>query len=352
MPWRTSILILFLLCSAGALGQPRLALDEHDNRIVLIGNGLIEQERLGCYLEARLMRHALDHSIICRNLGWSGDTVWGDARPAGFQNPAGVDRLIKDAAEMKPSIIFVGYGSVESFDGDAGLPRFKEGYDALLDRLEKLTPTLVLLSPAIQENDPERNSDLERYTAAIGDIAAKRKLPFVDLFHPLADFKSKHPDIRLTSNGITLNDCGYWLVGEATERQLALDQAAFRGEITTGKGGTKIQLIEQSLPASPCPCKDLAVKAGHPISVPNLARGQWTLMDDGHEITTADAAKWAAGVTIPLESDRKLAEKFRQVIVASEKLFYRRSRPFNPGISRTSTRITRCTMHSLPSRTR
>jgi hypothetical protein len=258
--------------------------------------------------------------------------VWGDARPSGFQNPAGVNRLMKDATELKPTIIFVGYGFVESFDGAAGLARFKEGYEALLDRLGELTPTLVLLSPAIQENNPQRNSDLERYTTAISEIAAKRKRPFIDLFHFLTDFKSKHPDIRLTSNGITLNDCGYWLVGAATERQLKLDANPVRIESTftpTSKGKIKVQIGELSLPAAACPCRGLANEAGCPVGVPYLAPGQWTLMDDGNEITTADAAKWAAGVTVQLESDQKLAEQFRQAIVESGALFYRRSRPFN-----------------------
>jgi hypothetical protein len=326
---RTSVVALLLLCSAGAWGQPRLVLDDQDNRIVLVGNGFIEQERLSGYLEARLMRHGLNHSTTCRNLGWSGDSVTGDARPSGFQNPAGVNRLMKDAKELKPTIIFVGYGFVESFDGDAGLPRFKEGYEALLDRLGELTPTLVLLSPTIQEGDPQRNGDLERYTAAISEIAAKRKLPFVDLFHALSDFKSKHPDIRLTSNGITLNDCGYWLVGQATERQLKLEDRVESSFGPTNKGEIKIQIGELSLPVSASPCPDLTNEAGCPVIVPNLAPGQWTLMHFGNEIATADAAKWAAGVTVQLESDQELAEQFRQAIIESGALFYRRSRPFN-----------------------
>jgi hypothetical protein len=322
-----------------------LKLDDHDNRFVLIGNGLIEQERVTAYLEARLLRHGLNHSMTCRNLGWSGDTVWGDARPSGFENPAGVNRLIKDAGELKPTIIFVGYGFVESFDGDTGLPRFKEGYEALLDRLEKLTPTLVLLSPTIQENNPQRNSDLEHYVAAISEIASNRKLPFVDLFHPLADFKSAHPGPWLTSNGITLNDRGYWLVGEATERQLKLDADPWRinikadGQVVSTESTTvratptqhssKIQMTEHCLPIASCPCVAAPTDTTGSVRVANLGPGVWTLKCDGQEVKSADAAKWAAGVTIPLESDRKLAEQFRQAIVDSEELFYRRSRPFN-----------------------
>lgn len=344
---RIAILILSLLFSTAAVkAQPRPAIDDCDHRVVLIGSGLVEQERLTGYLEARLVRHGLDHAITCRNLGWSGDSVWGDARPSGFQNPAGVNRLVKDAAELKPTVIVVGYGFVESFEGEAGLAKFSEGYEALLDRLEKLTPSLVLLSPTIQEGDAERNADLERYTAAVSGIATKRMLPFVDLFHPLAEFKRAHPDLSLTSNGITLNECGYWLVGDEVERQLHLgDGGAWSVEVTAegkvtsaegaavivkaDRGALAIHLTERSLPLPPSPCRGVASETDGRLRVQNLPTGQWALNADGKEVASGDEKQWAAGMTIPLESDRHLAEELRGAIVGTEAQFYRRSRPFN-----------------------
>ncbi len=216
--------------------ESRLAFTERENRVVFIGNGFIEQERNFAYIEARLMRHSLDRAIICRNLGWSGDSVFGDARPAGYENPAGVGRLLKNTAALRPTAIFVGYGFIESFDGPAGIDRFIKGYDALLDELTKITPSIVLLSPAIQEGDAKRNSDLERYTAAVEQIAARRKIPYVDVFHPLADYGRAHPAVRLTSNGVTLNDCGYWLVAQEIERQLGMDAAPWSVKVTLVAG--------------------------------------------------------------------------------------------------------------------
>lgn len=346
MTLRIAILVLLLLFSAVARAQPRLNLDDRDHRVVLIGSGLVEQERRTGYLEARLVRHGLDHAITCRNLGWSGDSVLGDARPSGFQNPAGVNRLVKDASELKPTVIIVGYGFVESFEGEAGLAKFSQGYEALLDRLEKLTPSLVLLSPAIQEGDAQRNADLERYTAAISNVANKRNLPFVDLFHPLAEFKRAHPDQSLTSNGITLNECGYWLVGDEVERQLHLNDGGAwtadvtaEGKLVSAEGATvsakadqgtlAVHLTERSLPLSPSPCRGVAAGTDGRLKVENLPAGEWTLKADGKEVASGDEKQWAAGMTIALESDRHLAEELRGTIVGTEAQFYRRSRPFN-----------------------
>ena len=60
-------------------------------------------------------------NFTVRNLGWSGDTVWGEAR-AGFDPPAkGYERLISLTKELNPTVLLVSYGANESFEGEAGL---------------------------------------------------------------------------------------------------------------------------------------------------------------------------------------------------------------------------------------
>src|SRR5438034_787345 len=53
------------------------------DRVVLIGSTLIEREQRYGYWEAALTAANPDKTITFRNFGWSGDTVWGEAR-AGF----------------------------------------------------------------------------------------------------------------------------------------------------------------------------------------------------------------------------------------------------------------------------
>ncbi len=96
------------------------------DRVVLIGSTLIEREQRYGYWEAALTAANPDKNITFRNLGWSGDTVWGEAR-ADFGTAAdGYKHLIEHVKAEKPTVIIVGYGTNESFAGEAGLPKFRE----------------------------------------------------------------------------------------------------------------------------------------------------------------------------------------------------------------------------------
>src|SRR3954447_15615416 len=50
------------------------------DRVVWIGNTLVEREQRYGYWETALVAANADKRITVRNLGWSGDTVWGEAR--------------------------------------------------------------------------------------------------------------------------------------------------------------------------------------------------------------------------------------------------------------------------------
>ena len=111
---------LFVCCSLGVLAPAHAAekfsLRDGD-RVVLVGSTLIEREQRYGYWETALTRRYPDKSITFRNLGWSGDTVFGDAR-AGFGSQADGFRHLKDhVLALKPTVIIIGYGTNESFEG-------------------------------------------------------------------------------------------------------------------------------------------------------------------------------------------------------------------------------------------
>ncbi len=73
------------------------------DRVVLIGGTLIEREQRYGYWEAALTSRWPDRNITFRNLGWSGDTVFGEAR-AGFGAAAeGFAHLRQHVLELKPT---------------------------------------------------------------------------------------------------------------------------------------------------------------------------------------------------------------------------------------------------------
>jgi hypothetical protein len=134
LPAAPRLLVLLLLVLAFALPASAAHLELTDgDRVVLLGSTLIEREQTYGYWEAMLTSHFPTRNVIFRNLGWSGDTVWGESR-AGFGTAAdGYKALVEHVEALQPTVVIVGYGTVESFAGEPGLPRFIAGLNTLLD---------------------------------------------------------------------------------------------------------------------------------------------------------------------------------------------------------------------------
>jgi hypothetical protein len=104
--------------------KPRPFEFKDGDRVVWIGNTLVEREQRYGYWETALLAANADKKITFRNLGWSGDTVHAEARGRfDFANPdACFKQLVSLTLELKPTVIFVSYGTNESFEGQEGLP--------------------------------------------------------------------------------------------------------------------------------------------------------------------------------------------------------------------------------------
>jgi lysophospholipase L1-like esterase len=323
---------------------------KNGDRVVLLGDGFIEQERHHAHLETLLVSRHPGADVVVRNLGWGGDTVRGGARTGGYLNPEGLARLLKESSDLKPTVAFLGYGMNESFDGPQGLAGFIEGYEQLLAKLAPLKARLIVLSPTCHEDlgrplpDPaDHNRNLELYTAALKKLAAGHHLAFVDLFNPLQAAKQKTPALRLTTNGILLTEAGYALVARAVEKQLRIPDALWRLELErTGKvlacDGTKVEkvnvadgVLRFTTEDAVLPLPTVGTVAGDVqfLRVTGLPAGEHALTIDGQEIIRATAADWQRGVTISAGPAYADLEKLRAAIVRNNELFYRRWRPFN-----------------------
>lgn len=319
------LIVLLLTAQAHASKSATLALGDGE-RVLFIGNGFVENDQLNAYFETRLQRRVPNHTITFRYMGWSGDTVRAGARTAGFQVPQGMARLEKEAIAQKPTIIFLCYGMNESFDGPKGLDEFLRDYDKLLKALAPLKARIVIVGPTYHEDlgrpfpEPgEHNQHLKQYTEALSTFAKERKVPFVDLFHPLEAAKKADAKGVLTTNGILLTKEGYALAARAAEEQVGFEPV--RWEATFVKGG-KLRFEAKNLMLPIAGDKLL-------IRIADVPAGDVTLKIDAKEIARASAADWARGVAIdkgPIFDD---AEKLREAIVLRNQLFYRRWRPYN-----------------------
>jgi lysophospholipase L1-like esterase len=184
------------------------------DRVILIGGTLIEREQRYGYWETMLT--ARYPGIKVRNLGWSGDDVFGTARKAfDLDKPdIGRKRLVDLALAEKPTVILISYGGNEAFEGETGLEKFTKGYEKLLDELAPAKAQIILMSPPPAE--PKKpplpdlnphNKRLRRYSDAIKQLASSRKLYFADLF--AAEGGGLDLPRNLTDNGLHFTEDGY-----------------------------------------------------------------------------------------------------------------------------------------------
>jgi len=305
--------LLFLLALLGAAPAKPFELVDGD-RVVFIGNTFFERDLKYNYLETALTARWPDRNVVFRNLGWDGDTVWGDAR-AEFGSPAdGFNSLAKHVADLKPTVLFVAYGMSESFSGPGGVEPFIQQLDKMLDMLSRTQARIVLLSPLRHEDlgrplpDPtEHNRNLRLYVDAIAKVAGRRHYDFVNLFD-LAGSQGQ----PLTQNGIHLNDRGYRAATWAIERALGLPPAARELE-ATGKPVT-----ESTLPLGP-----------RTLKVPGLAPGRHSLKIDGTVVGTHTAEEWARGVLLTRGPESEQLEKLRALIAEKNQHYFHYWRPQN-----------------------
>lgn len=191
-----------------------------EDRIVLLGGTIIEREQKFGFLETQLHLAAGPAKITVRNLGWSGDTVFGTARSYFGPPGEGMERLGGHLALLKPSVLLVCYGHDVALDSDASIPDFITGYDALLKLAREKSPDvrIIVVAPPPFENlgTPLPNMDaankkLASVCDALKEFAARQKAAFVDTFHlmmfDVEQMGRKQPP--LTDNGVHYGESGY-----------------------------------------------------------------------------------------------------------------------------------------------
>jgi lysophospholipase L1-like esterase len=279
------------------------------DRVVLVGSTLIEREQRYGYWETALTRRHPDKSITFRNLGWSGDTVFGDAR-AGFGSQVDGFRHLKEhVLALKPTVLIIGYGTNESFEGPTGLPRFVKGLETLLNTFAPTKARVILLSPLKQEDlghplphPTEQNKKLRLYADAIRDIAKKRGHTYVDLYELLGK-ETQH----LTDNGLHLTSWGYWRSAAVLEQALGYPKEDRQLAARIKEGTREIKTRIEMLPLPPPPHEE----------APSDFRWQTPLV------------KVAERVSVSLDHDLAQSEKLRQTIIAKNRLYFYRWRPEN-----------------------
>lgn len=323
---------------------------KNGDRVVFLGNSLFENDFQYGYLELALTTRWPNRDITFRNLGWTGDNVFGVARSTITNPPTAYELLMQHITKAQPTVVFVAYGGIEAQDGEAGLPAFKEGLTKLLDKIDQLGARAILVSPIpilsadSAASQTRRNAMLELYASAIAKTAAERGKRFIDIFKPIQEISKTVP---LTENGIHLNETGYYYLANVLETALGLPPRTKPVTITVSKTGSETTALaklldtgtntasltftidEQYLPL-PLPLNETGLtKSGQIVKITGLKKGFYTLTIDKAEVITASAKQWEDGVELKQGPSFEQVREIRQMILKKNDLFFFQYRPPN-----------------------
>jgi lysophospholipase L1-like esterase len=338
--------LFVLVCVATTVqaqpASPPFELKDGD-RVVLLGGTFIERDQTYGYLETMLTARYPDRSITFRNLGWSGDTVWGEARSR-FGPPAeGFAHLRQHVEALKPTVIFINYGLNESYAGKAGLFRFEQRLNTLLGILDKTGARIVMITPRRLEKLPAplpdptaTNERLGEYVALIKKTAERRKYRVVDLFDTWPD---SDKGVRYTDNGIHLSDLGYGVAArmitdqllgrERSDYSIKLDAtgtalAGSTGKVTDVKqdgGVLSFRHTDESLL--------LGLGRSRGLEVKGLSAGHYEVSIDGRVGWLRDAGADSFSYVIDTHPEYEQIQQLRETINAKNELYFYRWRPQN-----------------------
>ena len=210
---------------------------EKEDRVVLLGNTFFEREGNYGHIETQLTAALPEMDLIVRNMGWSGDSVFGHARSFFGPPQEGLDRLKANLDIVKPTVVVFNYGAVAAFEGDKGLEEFVAGYEKLIDMVTESTGArAIVMSPPPCESlgDPlpdmtEQNNRLATYRDAIKGLAKRKGLPFADLFAQLGEGKWQDGG-PFTENGVHFTKEGYAAIAPAVVQSLGLNPATLNAD--------------------------------------------------------------------------------------------------------------------------
>ncbi|WP_234364111.1 GDSL-type esterase/lipase family protein [Lunatibacter salilacus] len=321
---------------------------KNGDRVVFLGNALMENEQVYNYLEFRLTRHWPERNITFRNLGWSGDNVFGEARSYYTSPPSAYDLLISQLTDSKATHVLVAYGSVEAQEGEGGLEKFAQGLEKLLAKIQELGAEAILLSPIPQfaGGTPslleERNSNLKLYAKTIAKIAQEKQKRYIDLISP---FEKLAESELISENGLHLTEYGYYKLAEFVENSLGLDTEPWMISVDAKSGEIESSLITNMVISDPKNKRleftvdekilpvaipnSLNRESERPIAIKGLKKGFYSLEINGKLVASASAKAWAEGVSLKQGGTLDQADHLKRLLNKKDEVFFYQYRPLN-----------------------
>ena len=247
--------ILILAALSATLSCPLFSAErkleiQDGDRVLLIGDVLVERENNYGYIESRMRQEFPGLNFAVRNLGYSGDSPLGASRASFDPVAKGAESLREQLAVVKPTVAILGYGMAASLEAltyrkndpvlnpdpsryglDHSPAKFRADLLALMDLITQASPggqvRFAFVGPIRHEDmratrpglpDPAgHNALLTEYEKIIEELATERQAPFIRGEWQ----KTAGIDLpRGTDNGIHLSPRGYRAMAESMAVQL------------------------------------------------------------------------------------------------------------------------------------
>lgn len=237
-------LIVVLMLAAGMSRAQGISL-EKNQLVAFLGDSITQQNLYTRYVELLLNARYPDLKLRFVNAGWSG-------RHAGHLLDESV--LERDLLRLKPDVVLVMFGMNDGWYRAPADPAvtalFQENLEMLLMNLRVELPDarIVLLTPPPCE--PSRagylngyNDTLAAISRVVATLAARWRLPYIDLFSPLLQVygsasvlaslegKPMAPKMPLTLDGVHPTPVGHWLIADVITRAFGVLPVDVRVEI-------------------------------------------------------------------------------------------------------------------------
>ncbi|MBU6238994.1 MAG: SGNH/GDSL hydrolase family protein [Planctomycetes bacterium] len=194
------------------------------DRVVFIGSGWVERMHHHPWLETMLTLQV--PGVTFRNIGWSGDTVFGDARAVFGSRADGYQRLNRDMDYAAPKLAILCYGENEAFGNDQERKAFIDGYRKLIQDLRRHECRTVLIIPRTREAAGPDYPNPSRYNRNLASLAESIRMLAKESQCGLVDLERFAPSERFTTDGVGWSDEGYRQSAREIMKQLGFQSLA------------------------------------------------------------------------------------------------------------------------------
>lgn len=392
-------LLLFALAAAligGAASRPagaqtsgRFEFRDGD-RVVFLGDSITQQRLYTTYIESYLLTRYPGRKFTFRNSGWGGDTAWLRQRTQGTdmtdaklfmlqgaEQEAALVRMVthgltRDVLPLRPSVVLIDFGMNDARRGEAALPVYVRSHAELAAQLRKAGARPVILTASPEERSQEGqpggsayNVMLEKYSAALKELAEREKLPFSDQFHPYVDLinRARKQDAAFKSmpDGVHPFPSGHLVMAWGILKGLQADPVVSEVTITAGNrpraratnaevrdlklqdGVLSFTRADHALPM-PLPAEAPAVLSYAPIlddlsrytlKVTGLKSERYDVLIGGHKAATIGRPELEAGWNMsaaPTPPSGQAGELMQKVIAKNNVFFERWRQVLVPAI--------------------